>query len=238
MIEAHELAAGVWLFVGDATGRNFCVVLSGDKALLVDPGSPEPIERFLADMNAHAEGVAYTTNALASEPSSAEAWADLPTFAPASFSARTPLPVSLPGWDAVPFGATSGRTGLLHARERVLVCGDLLPEPAAGIPDLQYGIEAYLESLGIIERLDLKLVVPWRGQPAAGKRAIKQRIEHDRSYVQSVVRHIATSAASGLPLSRLLEVASNLYSDFPHLDAHLANMRYTWDEWKGVTRNS
>jgi glyoxylase-like metal-dependent hydrolase (beta-lactamase superfamily II) len=146
------------------------------------------------------------------------------------FKDRTPLPISIPAWDVLPLAGSPSRMALYETSERALLAGDLLPEPSAGVPDLRAGAEPYLESLERIEALDAKLVVPSRGDPATGKRAIKARIENDRSYVYSLTRHVATSAASGIPLDRLLRVAADLYDDFPHLQAHLTNMRHVWDE--------
>lgn len=231
MIEANELSGGVWLFRGDESGRNFCVVLGERGALLVDPGLPSAIERFLGDMGAEAIAVARTRH----DPGEGVGgpWAGLPLLLPGMFEEPTPLE-SMPGWQAVPFTAagTAARPhlpmSLFQSRERVLLCGDFLPEPVAGVPRLDGGSEAYLESLQLIEALNPKLIVPWRGDPASGKRAIKARIENDRNYVNSLFRHVATASGSGVPLDRLMEVARTLYDDFPHLEAHLENMQAVW----------
>lgn len=230
LIEAHELPGGVWLFRGDESGRNFCVVLRGHGALLVDPGLSPAIERFLSDMGAMAMGVAYTHGDTGSVVGATEAWPGLPVLHPGMFKGSTPIEL-MPGWQAVPYAAgPHPRMALFKSKERVLLCGDLLPEPSVGVPNLDGGSEAYMEGLQLIEALDPRQVVPWRGDPATGKRAIKARIENDRSYANSLVRHVATSLGAGVPLDRLMEVACSLYEDFPHLDAHLENMKVVWQE--------
>lgn len=242
VIEASELPGGVWLFRGDKAGRNFAVMISEGRALLVDPGLPSAIERFLGDMGAQAVGVAYTGGITVStgglEGAIEDAWAGIPAFHPESL--REPILLEpLPGWRLVPLGAgpqsrPQSHMAVFQDKARVLLCGDLLPEPSVGVPDLDGGSEAYLEALQKIEALDPKLVVPWRGEPASGKRAITARIENDRSYVNSLVRHVATSSVAGVPLDRLIEVAATLYDDFPHLEAHLENMRVVWQELRGT----
>ncbi|HEX8221316.1 MAG TPA: hypothetical protein VF914_19160 [Chloroflexia bacterium] len=235
MIEAHELVPGLWLFRGDAPGRNFTILLGDTTAVVVDPGLPDAVNRFVAEMNAELEAVTLTAAVVppASDPVAGEApspWPALPLLTPEMFAARTPLPISIPAWDALPLAGAPPRMALYETRQRALVLGDLLPEPSVGVPDLHAGAEPYLENLERIEALDPRLVVPSRGQPATGKRAIKARIDNDRNYVYSLTRHVATSAASGIPLDRLLKVATDLYDDFPHLPAHLQNMRHVWEE--------
>lgn len=228
MIEAYELAARVWLFKGDESGRNFCVVLRGPDALLVDPRLPSAIEKFLGDMDAVALALAYTQH----DPGDGDvkAWAGLPLLLPSMFQEPTLLGL-MQDWQAVPFSSgTRPRMALFQGKERVLLCGDLLPEPSAGVPVLAGGSEAYLADLQLVESLDPRLAVPWRGDPATGKRAVKARIENDRNYIHSLLRHVATSSGAGVPLDRLVQVASSLYEDFPYLDAHLDNMRVVWQE--------
>jgi glyoxylase-like metal-dependent hydrolase (beta-lactamase superfamily II) len=139
----------------------------------------------------------------------------------------------MPAWDAIPLFGTHARMALYETKQRVLLAGDLLPEASVGIPNLSSGIDAYLQALETVEALDARLAIPSRGAPATGKRAIKARIDNDRNYVTSMVRHVGTSAASGIPLDRLLQVAADLYDDFPHLQSHLDNLRYVWDELRG-----
>lgn len=233
MIEASELPGGVWLFRGDKAGRNFAVVLAEGKALLIDPGLPSAIERFLGDMGAKAVGVVYTSSLPAFTDALEDTWAGIPTFHPESLGEPTLLE-PLPGLTLVALGdpqsRPQSRMAVFQGKARVLLCGDLLPEPNAGVPDLSGGSEAYLEALQKIEAMDPKLVVSWRGEPASGKRAIGARIENDRSYVNSLVRHVVTSSVAGVSLDRLIEVAATLYDDFPHLEAHLENMRVVWQE--------
>ncbi|HET6261359.1 MAG TPA: hypothetical protein VFG99_03860 [Chloroflexia bacterium] len=235
MIEAHEVVPGLWLFRGDASGRNFTVLLGDRGAAVVDPGLPDAVNRFVAEMSAELEAVVLTASVGPSAPAPAaeeapSAWPTLPLLTPEMFVGRTPLPISIPAWDALPLAGAPPRMALYETQQRALLAGDLLPEPSVGVPDLHAGAEPYLENLERIEALDPRLVVPSRGEPATGRRAIKARIENDRNYVYSLTRHVATSAASGVALDRLLQVATDLYDDFPHLQAHLANMRHVWDE--------
>jgi hypothetical protein len=73
-------------------------------------------------------------------------------------------------------------------------------------------------------------VVPRRGPIAKGKKAIRDRIASDRNYTQNLVRHVLTSIASRLPRERVLNVAREVYSDYPFVDAHLRNLESVWDE--------
>jgi glyoxylase-like metal-dependent hydrolase (beta-lactamase superfamily II) len=235
LIEAHEVVPGLWLFQGDASGRNFLVLVGNAGAVVVDPGLPDAVNRFVAEMGGDLEAVVLTGSAGSSQQvpgptESLSAWPTLPLLSPGTFTARTPVPISMPAWDAIPLPGTPARMALYETKERVLLAGDILPEPNIGVPNLAGGAEAYLQALDTIEALDARLAIPSRGAPATGKRAIKARIDNDRNYVTSLVRHVGTSAASGIPLDRLLQVAADLYDDFPHLQAHLDNMRHVWDD--------
>jgi glyoxylase-like metal-dependent hydrolase (beta-lactamase superfamily II) len=223
----------LWLFQGDGSARNFLVLVGDSGAVVVDPGLPDAVNRFVAEMVSNLEAVVLTDSTALAVAEATSAWPTLPLLSPEMFKDRMPLPVSIPPWDAIPLNGTHAHMALYETKERVLLAGDLLPEPNAGVPSLVGGVEGYLADLETIEALDAKLVVPSRGAPATGKRAIKARIENDRNYVTSLVRHVGTSAASGIPLDRLLSVAAELYDDFPHLQAHLMNMRYVWDELRG-----
>ena len=107
-------------------------------------------------------------------------------------------------------------------------CGDVLR--GQGIPSLGAGAETLLEALEKIEGMKVKLAVPSAGTAAQGKREIRERIEQDRSYTLSVVRHVVTSKAARIPLERVLHVASEMYDDFPHLQEHLRNIEDVWGE--------
>jgi glyoxylase-like metal-dependent hydrolase (beta-lactamase superfamily II) len=211
------------------------VLLGASGAVVVDPGLPDAVNRFIDEMGSELEAVVLTGSPQSYDtaPGALEgpaAWPTLPILAPETFKDRTPLPISIPAWDALPLSGTRPRMALYETKEHILLAGDLLPEPSVGVPNLAGGTEPYLANLETIEALDPRLVVPIRGDPATGKRAVKARIENDRNYVYSLVRHVGTSAASGIPLDRLLQVATDLYDDFPHLQAHLENMRHVWDE--------
>jgi hypothetical protein len=98
------------------------------------------------------------------------------------------------------------------------------------LPELNNGTQSYLDALDNLVALDVRLVWPMSGAEARGKREIKARIEHDRSYTMSVLRHVVTSRAARVPLERVIEVASQIYEDYPNLEAHLRNIRYAWEE--------
>jgi glyoxylase-like metal-dependent hydrolase (beta-lactamase superfamily II) len=238
LIEAHEVVPGLWLFQGDASGRNFLVLVGDTGAVVVDPGLPDAVNRFVAEMSVDLEAVVLTGSAPANEPvpgptEPSSAWPTLPLFSANMFKGRIPLPISMPAWDVVPLPGPHARIALYETKERILLAGDILPEPGAGVPNLSGGPDAYLEALETVEALDTRLAISSRGASATGKRAIKARIDNDRNYVTSLVRHVGTSAASGILLDRLLQVAADLYDDFPHLHAHLDNIRHVWDELRG-----
>ena len=74
------------------------------------------------------------------------------------------------------------------------------------------------------------LVVPRSGPVAKGKKAISERIAADREYTQNLVRHVLTSIAARFPRERVLNVAREVYEDYPFVDAHLRNLEAVWGE--------
>jgi hypothetical protein len=157
-----------------------------------------------------------------------ERWPGAVRITPRTLTEAPLLPVSVLGWEAVALSEDGGRVGVYHAKERILFSGDMLR--GQGVPSLGAGAETLLEALEKIEGMKVKLAVPSAGTAAQGKREIRQRIEQDRSYTLSVVRHVVTSKAARIPLERVLHVASEMYDDFPYLQEHLGNVRDVWSE--------
>ncbi|MFL5732476.1 MAG: hypothetical protein ACJ78Q_04685, partial [Chloroflexia bacterium] len=104
----------------------------------------------------------------------------------------------------------------------------MLSEPH--IPYLREGSAPYLEALAEVETLDCRLLIPASGPPAQGKRQVRQRLERDRNYVYSLVRHVRTAMAAPATLERAIEVARTVYEDYPFLEEHLHNLRAVWQE--------
>ena len=236
MIEGNELVAGVWLFRGDPSGRNFGVAFGDEGALVIDaPASPvgqAALERFLGEEGREVLAVAYTY-----EPELATVlnrWPGAAVFTPAIFESRSPLLSSLSGWEAVPLyrQGDEARMALYNVWEQVLFCGDMLADVLhnEGIPSLAGGSQGYIDSLTAVRALDVKLLAPRRGTPATGKRAIRQRIENDHNYLYEVRGRVINSILSDVTLERVLEVTRTLHEDFPFLQDHLANLRAVWDE--------
>jgi glyoxylase-like metal-dependent hydrolase (beta-lactamase superfamily II) len=231
-MEFHELIDGVWV-VPSAGGHNSGVIVGERAVLLIDPGSSEldgrAIRGFIKE-NAPGRDVwmALFTGEVKVE---ANGWPEAHVLDPREPRNGVSLPDLIPGWESVALGeASSPRFGLYNRALRVLFCGDMLVDPQVGIPRLSGDSQGYLDALDQVEGLDLKLVVPLRGAPASGKRAIRSRIEGDRSYVLSLLRHVVTTQSANVPLDRALSVASDIYETFPHLKEHLANLRSVWGE--------
>lgn len=229
MIQATEIVGGVWVFNDTSEGRNWGVVMAGEQALVVGPGSAptnlDATEQFVNEAGGKVGAVvSLSSHEQAPGP---DYWPGAQRVNPVSIKRRTALPAE--GWAALPLAAgRAGRLGVYGLSARALFCGDVLPE--SGMPSLAGGAQSYLDSLSTIENLDVKLVVPQRGAPAVGKREIRGRIENDRSYVYSLLRHVSASIVSGVSLERALNVASQAYEDYPYLQEHLSNIEHVWDE--------
>jgi glyoxylase-like metal-dependent hydrolase (beta-lactamase superfamily II) len=235
MIKFQELVKDVWVFPRAEDEHNCAVVLGERGALLIDPDEHEisrrAVERFL-DENGQApvRAVIFTT---AGERGDKNAWpGDVHVMGTGVPQNGVSLPDLVPGWEMLKLGEPGGdRVGVYHAGLKVLFCGDMLVDPRTGIPRLvKRETQGYLDALEQLEGLSVKLAVPLRGAPATGKRGIKARIEGDRNYITSLLRHVLSTQAANLPLERAITVASEIYEAFPHLDDHLANMRAVWTE--------
>jgi hypothetical protein len=236
MIQGLELSPGVWVLQNDETERNTGVILDRNvssaadtSALLsiaaIDPGdSPvelDALSRFTADMGGQLSILIFT-----SDPGShiaLERFSEAVTIAPQN---AEDLPLPFPGWELL--SLSPGRLAVYNRKARLLFCGDMLG--ASAVPNLTAGADAYLQALEQLEVPDMVLVVPRRGPIAKGKKAIRDRIASDRNYTQNLVRHVLTSIASRLPRERVLNVAREVYSDYPFVDAHLRNLESVWAE--------
>jgi hypothetical protein len=230
VIEGAEVAPGAWVLENRETGRNMGVVLDKAKlsATLVNPGhlqiEQDALEKFLADMKSKVQCLLFT-----GEPADTEVimWPGAAFITPTSVGDEMDLRALPPGWEAQVL-SRGAFLGLYGNQERTLFCGEMLRK--GFIPELKRGSQNYLDALDKLEELDVKLAIPLSGPEARGKREIRERIEHDRNYTMSVLRHVVTSRASHASLERVLEVASQVYEDYPHLETHLRNLRYTWEE--------
>jgi hypothetical protein len=230
LIEGVEIAAGAWVLRNRETGRNIGVLLGGGKhgVTLVNPGrlqvEQDALERFLADTHGDVACLLFT-----GEPQDTDVvlWPGAAYITPTTVGDEMDLLSLAPGWE-VSVLAPGSYLGLYNKKERILFCGDMLRH--GFIPELKYGAQNYLDALDALESLDTKLALPITGPEAMGKREIKAHIEHDRSYTLSVLRHVLTSRAAHAPLERVVQVAAQVYEDYPHLETHLRNISYTWDE--------
>ena len=232
MIEFHEIASGVWLFPSTGDGHNSAAILTDRAALLVDPGGDaldrRAVGRFLEE---NAPGIGVRAVAFTGADGVRGEWPDAHILRPGEPQNGVSLPDLVPGWVSLALGeGAGGQLGLYNAALKLLFCGRMLTDPQVAIPRLLGSSQGYLDALTQTEGLDVKLAVPRRGSPATGKREVRARIEGDRSYVYSLLRHLLTTQAAGVSLERALQVASEVYSSFPYLQDHLANMREMWDE--------
>jgi hypothetical protein len=170
--------------------------------------------------------VVFTASEGARNP---ERWPAAPRHYLNSGDSGISLPLARDEWERVYLdGADGTRVGLYNAAERILFCGDLLT--GADIPNIEAGVQSYLDALAATEHTDMKLLVPSQGEIAQGKRSIRQRIETDRSYIQNLLRHVLQSMASGASLDRVLQVAAQVYAEYPFVDQHVRNVRRVWEE--------
>jgi hypothetical protein len=229
VIEGTEVAPGVWVLRNGGSGRNMGVVLreNSGEATLVNPGDlqveQDALESFVAEMRSRVAGLLFTD-----EPE----YSDMVMWPNAAFVTPTTgtefsLVAMVPGWEVLTL-SQGAYLALYSGKDRTLFCGNMLRRDL--LPELNNGTQSYLDALDKVETLDARLVWPAFGPEARGKREIKARIEHDRSYIMSVLRHVATSRAARLPLERVVEVASQIYEDYPNLETHLRNIRYAWEE--------
>jgi hypothetical protein len=230
VIEGVEIAPGAWVLQNRETGRNMGVVLDRAKsgATLVNPGhlqiEQDALEKFLADMKVKVACLLFT-----GEPEDTEVimWPGAAFITPTSVGDEMDLQALPPGWEAQVL-SRGALLGLYSKHDRTIFCGDMLRK--GFIPELKRGSQNYLDALDRLEELDVKLAIPLSGSEARGKREIRERIEHDQSYTMSVLRHVVSSRAAHASLERVMQVASQIYEDYPHLETHLRNLRYTWDE--------
>jgi glyoxylase-like metal-dependent hydrolase (beta-lactamase superfamily II) len=229
LIEGNELSKGVWLLRNTGTGHNMGVLLTPAGAVVVDPGAL-PVEvnalhAFLEENNS--TGVlafVFTADPPDGTEAPGPSYPEAVRITPGTEGQLPDTPVR---WETVPlYGGT--RLGVYSKRERILFCGDMLIQ--ASIPTLTNGAETYLETLEQVEALDAKMLVPAIGMPALGKREVRARIEQDRNYTFSLVRHVVTSLAARVSLDRVTQVAAEVYEDSPYLQAHLANLRLVWQD--------
>ena len=216
--------------------RNMGVVLGETRgredekaaATLVDPGHLEveraALQSFVAEMGGTVECLLFTGEP---EYSDMVEWPEARFITPTTRGEEQSVTRLASEWEVRTLSQGS-YIGLYVRKERVLFCGDMLRKGV--IPTLRHGTQNYLDALDAIEGMEVRLALPMWGAEARGKREIKARIEHDRSYAMSVLRHVLTSRAAHVPLERVLEVAAQIYEDYPDLELHLRNIRYAWEE--------
>jgi hypothetical protein len=236
MIQGLELSPGAWVLQNDETERNTGVILDpgvptapDSSALLsiaaIDPGDStielDALSRFTADMGGQLALLIFTSN-----PGSHPALERFPEAVSIAPQTTGDLPLPFSGWELL--SLSPGRLAVYNRKARLLFCGDMLG--ASPVPDLSTGADAYLQALEQFEMPNTVLVVPGRGPIAKGKKAIRERIAANRDYTQNLVRHVLTSIASRLPRERVVNVAREVYSDYPFVDAHVRNLEAVWDE--------
>lgn len=231
MLKFEEKAPGIWVFPSVGTGENCGVALGEKGALLIDVTSHstdlDATGSFLKEMGSDVRALIFTR----SPSESISRWPGAPHIMPGTPENGVSLPDITGGWEALHLHDESGeRLAVYHPRSKVLFCGDMLTDIVVGIPVLNGDSQGYLDNLARIEELDAKLVVPHRGEVAAGKKAVRTRIESDRNYIYSLHRHVMSSLAARITLDRVLTVAGQVYEDFPFLQDHLENMRFVWNE--------
>jgi len=229
-----EVMEDVWVLHNPTSGHNMGILVNEKSAVIIDPAVDmvdlEVIDKGLSEQGRAVEAIIHTYES----PPRVTVWRpDVPRISGEAFGARSPLPVSLSGWEVVPLSKQApSRIALYNASIRVLYCGQMLADTAANeaIPSLEGGSRWYIDALGVVKGLDAKLLVPAQGSIATGKRSIRKRIEADHNYVYDVRRLVITSIMGDVSLERVLGVTADLHEDFPLLQKHLANIRAVWAE--------
>ena len=229
-----EVVEGVWVLHNAATRRNTGILVNDKSAVIIDPSEDrtdlDTIDRGLDEQRRVLEAVVHTHKASTGDIAW---WPGTPRMNAEAFETRSPLAISVEGWEVVPLSKEApARMALYNRWERVLFCGEMLADTAANeaIPSLEGGSQWYIDALGAVKELDVKLLVPAQGSIATGKRSIRKRIEANHNYVYDVRRLVITSIMGDVGLERVLEVTADLHEDFPFLKAHLANIRAVWAE--------
>lgn len=231
-----QIVPDVWLFQSEQGQWNCGILHDGKNVLLVDPGflgdDLDVLERFLRDTERTVVAIVHTHN---HGPELPDRWPDVTRLnldSPAEARA-----LSFSDWQLIN-GLGEERIGVYSPSERILFCGDLLTDPrsAVAVPSLAGGADSYLENLDTLEKIDSKLVIPASGASARGKRAIRERIERDRNYTYSVVRHVQATMASHIPLERAVQSARTIYSEYPFVEAHVDNLRSVWGEVEALLK--
>jgi glyoxylase-like metal-dependent hydrolase (beta-lactamase superfamily II) len=233
MSEPSQPAAGVWVFYDESSRLNSGALVGAGGAILVDPAPSGAALDLLDDFvrEARHEVLAVVLTHVRPEAPALIRW---PSALFISTSAvpmgRQALPLA--NWEALAVRG-SDNLAVYNRKERILFSGEVLT--GSEIPSLPGGADRYLESLESIEDMDPRLLVPSRGEVAQGKRAIRARIERERGYVHSLVRHALSAMQAGAGLDRTLEVARSIYEDYPFVEAHLDNVRSVWWELSGAS---
>lgn len=229
-----ELVDGVWVLHNAASGHNTGILVGDKGAVIIDPTDDQTdldtIDNGLDEQSRVVEATVFTHEAFSGD---INRWPVAPRIRAGAFEARSPLPVSMGGWEVVPLSKEApGRVALYNVRERVLFCGEMLADIAANeaIPLLEGGSRWYIDALEVVKELDVKLLVPAHGSIATGKRSIRKRIKTDHNYLYDVRRLVITSIMGEVSLERVLAVTADLHEDFPFLMEHLANIRAVWAE--------
>ena len=229
-----ELVDGVWVLRNAASGHNTGILVGDKSAAIIDPTEDQIdmgiIDEGLEEQGRAVEAVVFTHEAFSTD---INRWSGVSRIKAEALEGRLPLPVSMDGWEVVSLSkGAHGRMALYNARERLLFCGEMLADIVANeaIPLLDGGSRWYIDALGVVKELDVKLLVPSRGSIATGKRSIRKRIEAHRSYVYDVRRLVIESIVGQVSLERVLAVTADLHEDFPYLEEHLANIRAVWAE--------
>ncbi len=233
MITGVELTRGIWLFHSVEAGRNYGIVLGDTGALLIDPilrpAGVEAVDRFLAEQGRPLQAVVFTGRLGDDEAdvSLLERWPQVACITPEAVAAPTHVAGPVQGWQVVPL-RPGVHTALYSARERVLFPGQMLT--GGPVPVLTDESGAYIAALEVVAGMDVKLLVPTSGQPAQGKRAVRERVQHEREYISSLRLHVISAILSEATLERVLGVAASVYASYPFVQDHLHNIRIVWHE--------
>jgi glyoxylase-like metal-dependent hydrolase (beta-lactamase superfamily II) len=236
MITGVELTQGIWLFHSSEAGRNYGIALSETGgALLVDPvlksTEAEAVGRFLAEQGRSLHTIVLTaplrTQDEAADLTILDRWPQAARITPEAVAA--PIHVAGPeqGWQVVPL-RPGVHTALYNPGKRILFPGRMLG--GGPVPVLMGESRSYMSALEVVAGMDVKLLVPTSGQPAQGRRAVRQRVQHERQYVSSLRMHIISAILSEATLERVLGAAASVYADYPFVQDHLHNLRIVWHE--------
>jgi hydroxyacylglutathione hydrolase len=118
--------------------------------------------------------------------------------------------------------------------EATLWAADMLSD--IEIPFVTHNLKTYRQTLDRLARLDVTVLVPGHGQPAAGQVEVKARFDADRTYVAELQRRVEAAVAAGRNAVDTLSACADMtYQNRDrNEEAHRLNVETAFIELGGV----